>query len=229
MVKTVSIVAVTGWIYYQSPWAVILLGPLGIVLYRQLEEEVIFKKKGEFLLQFKEVTELMSSALNVGYSVENAVREAQKELQIFQVEQTLMKAELVQMVRQVRLQIPVEQVWMDFAKKTELEDIVNFAAVFSVAKRSGGNMVEIIQNTIRQIGDKIDVRREIDTILAAKRYEFRVMCVIPYAMIAYMQVSFPEFMSCLYGNVLGIGVMTVCLSVYVAAYLLGAKIIKIEV
>ena len=90
-------------------------------------------------------------------------------------------------------------------------------------------MVEIIQNTIRQIGDKIDVRREIDTILAAKRYEFRVMCVIPYAMIAYMQVSFPEFMSFLYENVLGIGVMTVCLSVYVGAYLLGAKIIKIEV
>ena len=171
----------------------------------------------------------MSSALNVGYSVENSVRGALKELQIFQLEKSLMKEELEQIVRQIRLQIPVEQVWMDFAKKTELEDILSFASVFSAAKRSGGNMVEIIQNTIRHIGDKIDVQREIDTILAAKRYEFRVMCVIPYAMIAYMQVSFPEFMSCLYGNVLGIGVMTICLGIYVAAYLLGAKIIKIEV
>lgn len=227
--KAVSIVAVTGWIYYRSALAIFVLWPLGIVLYRQLEEELIFKKKGKFLLEFKEATELMSSALNVGYSVENSVREALKELQIFQLEKSLMKEELEQMVRQIRLQIPVEQVWMDFAKKTELEDIMNFASVFSVAKRSGGNMVEIIQNTIHQIGDKIDVRREIDTILAAKRYEFRVMCVIPYAMIAYMQVSFPEFMSVLYGNVLGIGVMTVCLSIYAAAYLLGAKIIKIEV
>lgn len=227
--KAVSIVAVTGWIYYRSALAILVLWPLGMVLYRQLEEELIFKKKGKFLLEFKEVTELMSSALNVGYSVENSVREALKELQIFQLEKSLMKEELEQIVRQIRLQIPVEQVWMDFAKKTELEDILSFASVFSAAKRSGGNMVEIIQNTIRHIGDKIDVQREIDTILAAKRYEFRVMCVIPYAMIAYMQVSFPEFMSCLYGNVLGIGVMTICLGIYVAAYLLGAKIIKIEV
>ena len=55
------------------------------------------------------------------------------------------------------------------------------------------------------------------------------MCVIPYAMILYMQFSFPEFMSALYGNVIGIGVMTVCLGIYMAAYVIGARLIRIEV
>ena len=205
------------------------LWPLIFVLYKQLEEELIEKKKGEFLLQFKEMTELMASSLNVGYSVENAMREAQKELQIFRLEDTLLKAELAWMIRQMRLQIPIEQIWMDFAKKTELEDIQNFAAIFALAKRSGGNMIAILKNTICQIAEKIDVQREVNTILAAKKYEFRVMCIIPYMMIAYMKVSFPEFMSCLYGNAVGIGVMTVCLGIYVAAYSLGGKIIKINI
>ena len=44
----------------------------------------------------------------------------------------------------------------------------------------------------RRIGDKIDVKREIETILAAKQYEFRVMSAVPYVIIGYMTLSFPE-------------------------------------
>ena len=122
-----------------------------------------------------------------------------------------------------------EQIFEDFAKRVRLEDVRNFANVFAAAKRSGGDMIAIIQNTVNQIGDKIDVRREIDTILAAKRYEFKVMAVIPYVIIAYMLLSFPEFMDCLYGNMIGTGVMSVCLLVYLAAYAFGVRLVKIEV
>ena len=55
------------------------------------------------------------------------------------------------------------------------------------------------------------------------------MSVIPYAIIAYMTLSFPEFMGCLYGNVIGMGVMSVCLGIYMAAYALGAGMVEIEV
>ena len=89
--------------------------------------------------------------------------------------------------------------------------------------------MSIIKNTAGQISDKIDVKREIDTLLAAKRYEFRVMAVIPYVIIAYMTLSFPEFMDCLYNNILGTGVMSICLGIYFAAYALGAKLVEIEV
>ena len=40
-------------------------------------------------------------------------------------------------------------------------------------------MIGIIRNTANQIGDKIEVKREIDTMLAAKKYEFQIMSVVP--------------------------------------------------
>lgn len=43
--------------------------------------------------------------------------------------------------------------------------------------------MSIIRNTADQIGDKIDVKREIDTMLAAKKYEFQVMSVIPFGIV----------------------------------------------
>ena len=131
--------------------------------------------------------------------------------------------------RQLQIHVPLEQILEEFGERTQTEDVQNFVTVFAAAKRSGGNMIAIIQDTVRQIGDKIDVKREIDTILASKRYEFRVMSAVPYAIIGYMSLSFPEFMDCLYGNILGIGVMTVCLAIYMGAYYLGVRMIRIEV
>jgi len=163
------------------------------------------QKKSEFLLQFKEMTESVASALNVGYSAENAFKEAGKEMKILYYDHAMISKELDFIVRKIRLQIPLEQILYDFAQRVELEDVNNFATVFAAAKRSGGDMMAIIHNTASQIGEKIDVKREIDIILAAKRFEFKIMCVIPYAMIMYMQLSFPEFMQSLYGNVIGIG------------------------
>lgn len=194
-----------------------------------MEGECARKKEGEFLTQFKEMIQSMSSALNTGYSVENAMREAQKEMKLLYPADAMISKELAFMTRQMRIQIPLEQVFEEFAQRVRLEDVRSFAAVFSAAKRSGGDMMAIIQNTVNQIGDKIEVKREIQTILAAKQYEFKVMSAIPYGIIAYMMLSFPEFMDCLYGNVIGIGVMTVCLIVYTGACALGKRLIKIEV
>ncbi len=141
----------------------------------------------------------------------------------------MISKELAVMVQQVHIQIPVEQILEEFSNRVRLEDIRSFSAVFSAAKRSGGDMIGIIRDSVQQIGDKIDVKREIDTLLAAKKYEFKVMSVIPYGIIAYMTLSFPEFMKCLYGNVIGIGVMSICLVIYITAYVFGVKLVKIEV
>lgn len=220
---------ITAWLYYRSLWAVIALIPLGVWNYRRLKKDCIRKKQTEFLLQFKEMIQSMASALNTGYSVENALRETQKELLLLYSPEEIISKELSFMSRQLRLQIPMEQILEDFACRVRIEEVKNFSAVFAAAKRSGGNMMEIIQNTVSQMGEKIEVKREIETILAAKRYEFKVMSVIPYGIIAYMGISFPEFMSCLYGNVIGIGVMTVCLAIYTGACGLGAWLVNIEV
>ncbi len=187
------------------------------------------KRKSEFLAQFKEAIQSMAASLQTGYSVENALKETRKEMLLMYPEDEMICKELNFMIQQVYIKVPAERIFEDFAKRIRLEDVRNFANVFAAAKRSGGDMIVIIQNTVNQIGDKIDVRREIDTLLAAKRYEFKVMAVIPYAIIGYMMLSFPEFMDCLYGNMIGTGVMSICLLIYMTAYAIGVKLVKIEV
>ena len=187
------------------------------------------KRQQAFRLQFKEAIQSLSAGLNVGYSVENALREVCKDLKgMYRKDETILK-ELAYIIHQMQMNVTAETALQDFAARTQDEDVQTFVTVFNMAKRSGGDAMEIIRNVVRQMGEKIDVEREIHTVISAKKMELRIMSVIPFAMIVYLRLSFPEFLSVLYGNVAGIIIMSVCLAIYLVSYEVGKRIVEIEV
>lgn len=227
--ESIFLVSVTAYLFYADLWAAVLLSPLGIYYYRRKKRESIRKKQREFRGQFRDALETLASALSVGYSMENAVKEVGREMQVMYPAKALIVREFIYMSHQLNINMTAEQVWKELARRTQLEEVQSFVTVFTLAKRNGGDSIAIIRSAVRQIGDKMDVEREINTILSAKKLEFKVMCVIPLGIVAYMRVSFPEFMGVLYGNAAGIFFMSLCLLVYLTAIRLGQKIITIEV
>lgn len=206
-----------------------VLLPLGIKYYNRLIKQVEDKGKRRFERQFQDALQSLEAQLNVGYSMENAIKEVQRDLQIMYDKKTLIVREFTYMARQLNLNVTAEIAWKDFAARIALPEVDTFVTVFSLAKRSGGDSIMIIKNAVRQLGDKAEVKREIDTVIAAKKLEFRVMSMIPFGIIAYMRLTFPEFMSGLYGNLPGVIFMSICLAAYIAAWNLGCKIVEIEV
>lgn len=229
VLQGVILIGAVSYLFYGTFLGVFLLSPYLIWYLKSWQKQTIQKKKQAFQLQFKEAILAMSAALNVGYSVENAMREAWKDLQLLYKKEDLIVREFRYMVHQLEMKLVVERILQEFARRTEDEEVQTFVTVFSMAKRNGGDMVEIIRNAAYQIGEKIDVKKEINTMMAAKKLEFKIMCVIPFAMICYLKLSFPSFMEVLYGNVLGVVIMTICLLMYVIAFEMGKKIVEIEV
>lgn len=223
------VIAAISYLFYGNVFYTILFSPYLIWYIKSWEKEKIKQKKATFRLQFKEAIQSLSAALNVGYSVENAMREVSKDLKtMYKKDDTILK-EFALMIRQVQMNVPVETAFDDFATRTGDEDVQTFVTVFNMAKRSGGDTLEIIRNTVRQMGEKIDVERDIENILAAKKLEFRILTFIPFGMILCLKFSFAEFMDVLYGNAVGAFVMSVCLAIYFVAYEIGKKIVEIEV
>lgn len=106
---------------------------------------------------------------------------------------------------------------------------MKFCFSFVYSKRSGGDLGNVIQKVARMLGDKIDVKKEIEATLAAKKSEQMIMSLMPAGIILYLQLASPGFLDILYGNPFGICAMTVCLAVYGAAYWMGKRIVEIEV
>lgn len=217
------------YLFYNNWIAVFLLMPVSLFYLYQWRKECCRKKEAEFREQFREAAQILSSVLRVGYSVENAIRETEKELNSLYQKNTRIRTEFERMVRQLNMNQTAEQVLRGMAERVQQEDVEDFVVIFAAAKRMGGDSIGILINTIQVIGEKTDVEREIQTLLAAKKLEFQVMCMMPLGMVLYMRMSFPEFLSVLYGNPAGMILMTVCLGVYAFAWWLGWKMIQIEV
>jgi len=118
---------------------------------------------------------------------------------------------------------------LSLGERSGITDIREFGNVFAIAKRNGGNMTDILMRTSTVIGKKMEIDREIQVLISAKRMEQQIMNMVPFAIIVYISFTSPGFFDVLYHNALGVGIMTVCLVVYFIAYHISSRIIEISV
>lgn len=222
-------IAVTSYIFYGNVLFGLVLSPY-LIFYvkRRIQEQEKWDKE-RLAERFKNGMLAVSSALNAGYSIENSFREALGELKLLYGEKSDIVEEFYRIVRKININRNVEDALDEFANSSGLEDAKYLAEIFRYAKRSGGDMINIIKKTAKTISDKGDVKREIATTISGKRMEQKIMSMVPYIIIIYLKVTAPEFVSPLYEDFAGRVVMTICLIVYIAAKYMAEKIVNIEI
>ncbi|MBH1941014.1 type II secretion system F family protein [Mobilitalea sibirica] len=229
MLQGTLYISLIGGLFYQSIFGVVVLLPVVWLYCKKKKTELINKRKWELNQEFKDGIISLSAALSVGYSVEHALEEAVKDLNQLYKPDAYIVREFTYIVNQIKMNISVEKALSNFANRSGVEDIVSFAEVFSTAKRTGGDLIQIIKMSSNTISSKIDVKREIITLITAKKYEADIMKVIPLGILLYLSFSSPGFLAPLYHNLFGITVMSLLLMIYFGAYLLADKIVSIEV
>lgn len=224
-----GICAMVSWLFYHSFWAVLpfLLG-FPVFLKKQKEKK-IRERREELLTEFLTGIHAVASALDAGYSMENALGEALKETEKIYGADGVFTEELREMERKRNLNQSLESLWTDLGKRSGMEDIENFGEIFQVARRSGGNLKEIIRSTADNISRKTETRREIEISLASKKMEQKIMSAVPFFILAYVDLGSSEFLEGLYHNTFGILLMTGCLGLYLIAFFWGRRIVKIDI
>ena len=220
---------IAAWILYQSIWGLLLEIIIFPLCYNNYKNIQINKRKKELLIQFKDGMQSMSVALIAGFSIENAWREALKEMEELYGKEAYMVEEMRQMNAGIRMNQPIEQLLYQFAVRSECEDIMEFAEVFRFAKRGSGNFGKIIQNTIGHISEKMEVERAIETVISGKKMEQKIMNIVPLLLLSYLNLTSEEFLAPLYGNIFGVCIMSGAFLAYTGALLLANKMINIKV
>lgn len=213
---------------YRSWWAFAAVIPVGMVCFRTYRKNRIRKRKEELYDSFRDLIAWMHTALRSGYSMENAVLEAAGQMEQSLGKENVLVQELRRMRHKMMISVPVEQLFLDLAMRSRIDDIETFASVLVIAKRTGGNVCEVFQNTWDIFCTRIDTMREIRAGVSSRRFEQNIMSVVPFGILMYVQISFPEFLDVMYGNPIGVLFMSGCLAVYLAAWVLGKKILEIE-
>lgn len=209
------------YFFYRSFWACIPLSPLGLLSFRRIKRKKLERSREVLTEQFRECILSVATSLQAGYSAENAFLECGKDMKLMYGENSLICEELDLMRRGLHINISLEELLQDFAGRSGCSEIDQFAQIFSLAKRGGGNMAAIIRSSAALIGKQIDLRQELKTHLAGKQMELNIMEVMPFCILLYISLTTPGYFDALYHNLTGVAVMTGCLAVYLGAFLLG--------
>lgn len=223
------VIGMVAYLFYESYLISVLATPLSVLYVKEKRAKKIEERKWKLNQEFKDGIWSILVALDTGYSVEKAFIQAVEDLKTLYTEEALIIQEFNHIIHQIYINVSIEEAIGDFAERSGIEDIKSFSQVFSIAKRSGGDIIKIIRATGNCISHKIEVQREIRILIAAKKFEMKIMNGFPFIILLYLRISSPEFVKPLYGNVIGALFMTVFILVYVIAYKLSERIMDIPI
>ena len=222
-------IAVLDYVFYRNVGLFLVLMPVGILFPLMLRKQLKKRRLETLRGQFKDAILAVASGLNAGYSVENAFIASVRDLEEQYGKEGMITREFSYLASQLKMNRTVEALLSSFAKRSGLDEVENFSVIFTVSKRSRGELASVVHHVVHVISDRIQVREEILTMTAEKQFEQRIMNLMPYLIVLYVDLSSPGFFSQMYETAVGRVVMTGCLVVYLLAWRVSGKILQIEV
>ena len=227
--KAILLNAIIAYVFYCSLWGFLLFPVVFGMFFLQEKKRKKEERKRKLHKDFLEGLKLVSANLLAGYSMENAWREMEKEFATLYADTSIFYLEVKEINRLVEMNIPIENLVYDFAYRTGINDLIHFAQIMQYVKRSGGNWKKIIDETIFRMEEKYEIENQIEVLIAGKRFEQKIMNVVPLFMICFLQITAKDYMNSLYGNIKGVFYMSLCLMGYIMTVLFANKIVQIQV
>lgn len=227
--KSLIVLTIINYFFYQELWAFIPLCPVGILYYRMEKESLVLKKRREAREQFKELMLLVSSGQKAGYSAENAFLYSYRDMKnLYGAESVVCKMlRILQAGRENHIEFSV--LWHQIGHQAGITEIQEFASVYEISGKSSGDMASVMEKTAGVIIRKLEIEKEIEVLLSARKLEQKIMNAMPFLIMLYINITSPGYFSGLYHCLGGIIIMTFCLAVYTGAYILSQKMIPVEI
>lgn len=221
--------AVLSYLFYKSVVVFLCFLPF-FVFFQEFEKKKKIKERKNLLsLQFNEMLQTMITALKSGTSLERAVLLTKTALgEIYDKGEMIIK-EIDLIERGLGMNIPIENLFLEFGKRSGVEEIKEFSEVLAVSKRTGGNVIKAMENTASFLIEKKELEGEIKALISGKKMEGRAMGFILPGMLFYINLAMPEVSKSLYHGVIGKMTMTGIFVGYLICLFWFDKISEIKV
>lgn len=191
-------------------------------------KQIIAKRQGKLRNQFRDMLEALSTSLGSGKNVQDSFQAAYIDLENQYEEGEFILQELRIINNGVANGVNIEELIADFGKRSACPDIEDFAGVFEVCYRRGGNIRETMQNTCHIIVEKMAVAQEIETTVTGSKNEQYIMLVLPVVLVGMIKMSSPDF-AANFVTPSGIIATTIAIILFAASYFVGKKLLDIKV
>ncbi len=222
--------AVAYLFYHLVPVSVALGAVFGFFLERMLADKVTKRRQKNLRMQFRDFLESMSVAVRAGNVEYQAVKSALSDLKISYKKDADIVLEVENILQQYEKGgKELKTLFEDFAQRSGLEDIENFATIYSVIGGKSDRFGDILTQTQEIIADKIEIEQEIETTIAAAKSETNMMLVMPVIIVIAMSGMGGGLLDALFTTMVGHLAATAALVIFAVSFLIAAKCSDIQV
>lgn len=192
------------------------------------EEQIIKKRKKNLRLQFRDMLDSLNTSIGSGKNVPESMIAVYDDLKVQYDEDADIIHEMEVILSGLHNNVDIEDMLLDFGKRSGIDDIISFANVFKISYRKGGNLKDIIRNTHSILSDKMEIEDDIETLVSSNKLEQNIMIVMPIALIAIIKMMSADFAKN-FVTATGIVSTTLAIIMFVVAYIIGKKVLDINV
>lgn len=215
-----AVLAVTrGGIVWLLPFA---LAGLTVLAARVVIRGRISKRRAQFAEQLDDSLQLISSGLRAGHSLVRAVDSVSQEAESPTAE------EFARVVNEHRLGRDLGEALQLCAARMQCDDLAWAAQAVSVHREVGGNLSEVLDHVGETIRERNGIRRQVATLSAEGKVSANVLIGLPVAIAAVLSVVSPNYLRVFVTTPLGIGLIGVCLVLFVIGVLWLRAVVKIK-
>ncbi len=192
------------------------------------KKQIIEKRRRKLRTQFIDLLDSLSSSISSGKNVPNAFTAAREDLLIQYQPDDYIVQEVDNIISGIQNNIDVGSMLLNFGERSGVQDIRTFGRVFETAYSKGANLRDVIRNSHSILSNKVGIEEEIETKISGGKNEQNIMVVMPIIIIGVLKLSGGNF-AANFTTATGILCTTVALVAFVGAYMVGRKIMDIEV
>lgn len=192
--------------------------------YREYKKK---KQLGELRIQFKDLLESLTSSYSAGENTVEAFHDAVGDMTSIYGEEADIVQEVEIICTGLKNNINIEELLLDFARRSGLDDAMSFANVFEVCNRQGSDLKRIVSDTREIINDKIEMEMEIETMLSGSKNELYIMMVMPVVIVIMLKGLGSSMAGS--NTPVTVFVKILCIGIFGLAYIIGKKIIDIKI
>lgn len=220
---------VVGLIFYGSIAFSVVFGFMILLFVARYATYLETKRANVMRRQFSDLLYSLSASVATGRQLPTAILEAKENLGELYHADSPMMIELRQMsTRFTENREHEERILSDFADRSNVDEIRNFVDVYLTCRITGGDLQQAITNTSHILMEKMAIEREIKVMISQKKFEGKLISIMPVLVIVSLNLTSPGYLDNLYQTLQGRVVMTLALFGIYAAYALTEKITNIE-
>lgn len=192
------------------------------------KEQIIAERKKKLRTQFIDLLDSLAASISAGKNVPNAFVAAREDLLIQYQPDAYIVQEVDNIISGIQNNIDVGSMLLNFGERSGIQDIRTFGRVFETAYSKGANLKDVVRNSYMILSNKCEIEAEIETKVASNKNEQNIMIIMPVILILMIKMAGSDFANN-FTTPTGILCTTIAIGTFVGAYLLGRKILNIEV